>query len=49
MARALIVGSTGLVGSKLLQLLQDFLQVTAIVAPTRAAAAAQQTDQSGGR
>lgn len=36
MARALIVGSTGLVGSKLLQLLQDFLQVTAIVAPTRA-------------
>lgn len=36
MARALIVGSTGLVGSRLLQLLQDFLQITAIVAPTRA-------------
>ncbi|CAI0931539.1 NAD(P)H-binding protein [Serratia entomophila] len=36
MARALIVGATGLVGKALLQLLQDAPQVTAIVAPTRA-------------
>ncbi|CAI0957295.1 NAD(P)H-binding protein [Serratia ficaria] len=36
MARALIVGATGLVGKALLQLLQDDAQVTAIVAPTRA-------------
>ncbi|MNL93685.1 Semialdehyde dehydrogenase, NAD binding domain [compost metagenome] len=35
MARVLIVGATGLVGSELLQQLQDDPQVTAIVAPTR--------------
>ncbi|CAI2523598.1 NAD(P)H-binding protein [Serratia plymuthica] len=35
MARVLIVGSTGLVGSELLQQLQGDPQVTAIVAPTR--------------
>lgn len=35
MARILIVGATGLVGSELLQLLQGDPQVTAIVAPTR--------------
>ncbi|UNK27784.1 NAD(P)H-binding protein [Serratia plymuthica] len=35
MARILIVGATGLVGSELLQQLQGDPQVTAIVAPTR--------------
>ncbi len=36
MARALLVGATGLVGRELLQLLQSDPQITAIVAPTRA-------------
>lgn len=35
MARALLVGATGLVGRELLQLLQSDPQITAIVAPTR--------------
>lgn len=35
MARALIVGATGLVGGELLRLLQADPQITAIVAPTR--------------
>ncbi|VXD06247.1 NAD(P)H-binding protein [Serratia oryzae] len=37
MARVLITGASGLVGGELLQLLQADPQVTAIVAPTRAA------------
>lgn len=35
MARALLVGATGLVGRELLQRLQSDPQITAIVAPTR--------------
>lgn len=39
MARVLITGASGLVGGELLQLLQAAVQVTVIVAPTRAALA----------